>query len=153
MNLKQKKTRLRQSGLSLLISTALLNSSESVRAITLNTLNSAVQDNNSSSTGGDEVMVGHDDSVNELFGKFSQIDHSSSQASNELGIDLLEQVLLENASSSTGGRPDKTLWWTTNSPPDMLEMQDPDFNPGVDEAASREHSFESVIEAAFILDT
>lgn len=149
MNLKQKKTRLMQSGLSLLISTALLNSSECVRAITLNQLNSPNQDENNPSN---EVMVGPDDSVTELFGKFSQIDHNAA-TSDEPVIDKLEQVLLENASSSSGGRPDKTLWWTTNSPPDMLEMQDPHFNPGVDEAASKEHSFESVIEAVYMLDT
>lgn len=35
----------------------------------------------------------------------------------------------------------------------MLEMQDPYYNPGVDEKASLEHSFESVIEAAYIMDT
>lgn len=103
MNLKQKKTtRLRQSGLSLLFSTALLNSSESVRAITLNTLNSssaaAVKNDNNNT-----VMVGPDDSVTELFGKFSQIDHNA--VSDEPAIDALEQVLLENASSSTGGLP------------------------------------------------
>jgi len=102
MNLKQKKTtRLRQSGLSLLFSTALLNSSESVRAITLNTLNSssaAVKNDNNNA-----VMVGPDDSVTELFGKFSQIDHNA--VSDEPAIDALEQVLLENASSSTGGFP------------------------------------------------
>ena len=99
MNLKQKKTtRLRQSGLSLLFSTALLNSSESVRAITLNTLNSAAVKNDNNN-----VMVGPDDSVTELFGKFSQIDHNA--VSDEPAIDALEQVLLENASSSTGGLP------------------------------------------------
>ena len=35
----------------------------------------------------------------------------------------------------------------------MLEMQDPYYNPGVDEKASLEHSLESVIEAAYIMDT